>query len=82
MLKYQDLFILLFFKEIVLKFKNKINLRNIAFITKSNSNLLSSLFSYWFHFSLNIKHLENSWSSHINVHNPPYRTNIYGKNSS
>ena len=82
MLKYQDLFILLFFKEIVLKFKNKINLRNIAFITKSNSNLLSYLFSYWFHFSLDIKHSENSWSSHINVHNPPYRTNIYGKNSS
>ena len=42
----------LFRKISVLKFKEKINLENISFISKSINNCLPSLFSNWFAFFL------------------------------
>ena len=41
----------LFRKISVLKFKEKINLENISFISKSINNFLPSLFNNWFVFS-------------------------------
>ena len=41
----------LFKKAAVLKSKDKINLKNILFISKSINNLLPSLFNNWFVFS-------------------------------
>ena len=42
----------LFRKISVLKFKEKINLENISFISKSINNFLPSLFNNWFVFFL------------------------------
>ena len=42
----------LFRKISVLKFKEKINLENISFISKSVNNFLPSLFNNWFVFFL------------------------------
>ena len=53
----------LFRKAAVLKFKDKINLENILFISKSINNLLPSLFNNWFVFSSDTHKYNTSWSS-------------------
>ena len=52
----------LFRKTSVLKLKDKINLENILFITKSINNLLPSLFYNWFVVSSDTHKYNNSWS--------------------
>ena len=52
----------LFRKSAVLKFKGKINLENILFISKSINNLLPSLFKNWFGFSSDTHKYNASWS--------------------
>ena len=52
----------LFRKTSVLKLKDKINLENILFITKSINNLLPSLFNNWFVVSSDTHKYNNSWS--------------------
>ena len=74
----------LFRKAAVLKFKDKINLENILFISKSINNLLPSLFNNWFVFSSDThrgKSSDTSWSSNDKLQKYSYRTNTYGKNS-
>ena len=65
----------------VLKFKDKINLENILFISKSINNLLPSLFNNWFVFSSDTHKYNTSWSSNDKLQKYSYRTNTYGKNS-
>ena len=71
----------LFRKAAVLKFKDKINLENILFISKSINNLLPSLFNNWFVFSSDTHKYNTSWSSNDKLQKYSYRTNTYGKNS-
>ena len=71
----------LFRKAAVLKFKDKINLENILFISKSINNLLPSLFNNWFVFSSDTHKYNTSWSSNNKLQKYSYRTNTYGKNS-
>ena len=47
----------------VLKFKDKINLENILFVSKSINNLLPSLFNNWLVFSCDTHKYNTSWSS-------------------
>ena len=70
----------LFRKATVLKFKNKINLENILFISKSIKNVLSSLFNNWFVFSSDTHKCKTTWSSIDKLQKNSYRTNTYGKN--
>ena len=71
----------LFRKAAVLKFKDKINLENVLFVSKSINNLLPSLFNNWFVFSSDIHKYNTSWSSDDKLQKYSYRTNTYGKNS-
>ena len=71
----------LFRKIYVLKFKDKINLKNILFISKSVNNLLPSLFNNWFAFSSDTHKYNTSWSSNDKPQKYSYRTNTFGKNS-
>ena len=50
-------------KAAVLKFKDKINLENILFISKSINNLLPSIFNNVFAFSSDTHKYNTSWSS-------------------
>ena len=50
-----------FRKAAVLKLKDKINLENILFISKSINNLLPSLFNNWFVFSSDRNKYNTSW---------------------
>ena len=59
----------LFRKAAVLKFKDKINLENILFISKSINNLLPSLFNNWFVFSSDTHKYNTSWSSNDKLQN-------------
>ena len=70
----------LFRKAAILKFKDKINLENILFISKSINNLLPSLFNNWFVFSSDTHKYNTSWSSNDKLQKYSYRTNTYGKN--
>ena len=70
----------LFRKAAVLKFKEKINLKNILFISKSINNLLPSLFNNWFVVSSDTHKCNTSWSSNDKPQKYLYRTNNYGKN--
>ena len=65
----------LFRKAAVLKFKDKINLENILFISKSINNLLPSLFNNWFVFSSDTHKYNTSWSSNNKLPKYSYRTN-------
>ena len=71
----------LFRKAAFLKFKDKINLKNISFISKSINNLLPSLFNNWFVFSSDTHKYNTSWSSNDKLQKYSYRTNTYSKNS-
>ena len=71
----------LFRKDAVLKFKEKINLENTLFISKSINNLLPSLFNNWFVFSSDAHKYNTSWSSNDKLQKYSYRANTYGKNS-
>ena len=71
----------LFRKAAALKFKDKINLGNIFFISKSINNLLPSFFNNWFVFSSDTQKYNTSWSSNDKLQKYSYRTNTYGKNS-
>ena len=71
----------LFRKTFILKFKDKINLENILFISKSINNLLPSLFNNWFVFSSVTHKYNTSWSSNDKLQKYSYRTTTYGKNS-
>ena len=70
---------LLFRKNSVVKFKDKINLENILFISKSFNNLLPSLFNNWFVFSFDTYNYNTSWSSNDKLQKYSYRTNTYDK---
>ena len=62
----------------VLKFKDKINLENILFISKSINNLSPSLFNNWFVFSSDTHKYNTSWSSSSDdkLEKYSYRTTI------
>ena len=68
-------------KTSVLKFKDKINLENILFISRSINNLLPSLFTNWSVFSSDTLKYSTSWSFNDKLKKYSYRTNSYGKNS-
>ena len=70
----------LFRKTYILKFKDKINIENILFISKSINNLISSLFNSWFVFSSDTYEYNTSRSSNDELQKYSYRTNTYGKN--
>ena len=70
----------LFRKAAFLKFKDKINLENILFISKSINNLLPSLFNNWFAFSSDTHKYNTSCSSNDKLQKYSYSTNTYGKN--
>ena len=66
-------------KTSVLKFKAKINLENISFISKSINNLLPSLFNNWLVFNFDTHKNNTLWSSNDKVQKYSYRTNTYGQ---
>ena len=68
---------LLFRKAAVLKFKDKINLENILFISKPINNFLPSLFNTCFVFSSDTHKYNTSWSSNDKLQKYFYRTNTY-----
>ena len=70
-----------FRKTSVLKFKDKINLENILFISKSINDLLPSLFNDRFVFSSDTHKYNTSWSRNDKLQKYLYRTKTYGKNS-
>ena len=71
----------LFRKTSVFKFKDKINLENRLFISKSINNLLPSLFNNSFVFSSVTHNYNTLWFSNDKFQKYLYRTNTYGKNS-
>ena len=71
----------LFRKTSVFKFKDKNNLKNILFISKSIDDLLPFLFNNWFVFSSDTHKYNTSWSSNDRLQKYSYRTKTYGKNS-
>ena len=70
----------LFRKAAILKFKDKINLENIVYISKSINNLLPSLFNSWFVFLSHTHKYNTSWSSNDKLQKYSYRTNTCGNN--
>ena len=64
----------------VLKFKDKINLENILFISISINNLLPSLFNNRFVFSSDTQKYNTSWFSNDKLQKYSYGTNTHGKN--
>ena len=71
----------LFRKTSVLKFKDKVNLENILFISKSINNLLPFHFNNRFVFSSDAHKYNTSWSSNDKLQKYSYRTKTYGRNS-
>ena len=71
----------LFKQSSILKFQDKIYLENILFVSKSVSNLTSSVFNTWFSFSLDQRNYETSSSRQGNLTKFSYRTNRYRKYS-
>ena len=65
----------LFKQNSILKFQDKICLKNILFFTKSLNNLLPSIFNTWFSFS------SDQHSTQDNLIKRFYKTNRYGKHS-
>ena len=65
----------------VIKLKDKVNLENILFISKSINKLLSSLFNNRFVFCSDTHKYNTSWSSNDKLQKYSYRTNTYCKNS-
>ena len=71
---------LLFRKAAVLKFKDKINLENRLFISKSINNLLPSPYNNWFVFSSDTLKYNTSWPSNDKIQKYSNRNNTYRKN--
>ena len=64
-----------------MKFSDKVNLENTLLVSKSINNRLPSLFNNWFLFSFYQRNYETSWFTLGILHEPSYKTNIYGKYS-
>ena len=72
----------LFKQNSILKFKDKICLENILFVSKSLNNLSPSIFNTWFSFSSDQHNYETSSSTQGNLMKVfSYKTNRYGKYS-
>ena len=69
----------LFKQNSILKFQDKICLKNILFFTKSLNNLLPSIFNTWFSFSSDQHNYETSSSTQVNLMKLFYKTNRYEK---
>ena len=65
----------------ILKFQDKICLKNILFVSKSLNNLSPSVFNTWFSFSSDQHNYETSSSTQGNLIKLFYKTNRYGKYS-
>ena len=72
---------LLFKRNFIPKFSDKVTWENSSFVSKSISN---HLFTFSFQllalFSCDQHNYETSWSYLSNLHKPSYKSNIYGKN--
>ena len=71
----------LFRKAAALKFKDKINLENILFISKFINNLLPFSSIIGLFFPSDTRKYNTSLSSNDKLQKYPYRTNTYGKTS-
>ena len=69
----------LLFSNDILKFRDKITLENIIFVSKPINRQASSKFYRWFRFSENLHRYETCWSitNHHNI--PTFRTQQYGR---
>ena len=63
----------------ILKFEDKISLKDILFISKSLNNLSLSVFNTWFSFSSDQHNYETSGSTQGNLIKHFYKTEKYGK---
>ena len=71
----------LFKQNFILKFRYKICLESILFVSKSLNNWTPSIFSTWFSFSSEQHNYETSSSTQGNLTKLFYKTNGYGKYS-
>ena len=70
---------LLFKKNSILKFEEKILINNIITISKSINNLLLPIFKNWFIFCSKIRSYDTVSYSADKLFKPSYRTDSYGK---
>ena len=71
----------LFRKQNLLKFEDKIQLENVLLVSKYFNNILPSVFEKWFTLCSEIHKYNTAASSTGKLFKPPFRTNLYGKNS-
>ena len=71
---------LLFKKNNILKFEDKILINNIIFTSKSINNLQPPIFKNWFIFCSDTHKYDTVSSSADELFKPLYRTDSYGRN--
>ena len=71
----------LFKKQNLLTFEDKIQLENVLLVREYFNNTLPSIFVNWFTLYSNIYNYNTSASSTGKLFKPPFRKNLYGKNS-
>ena len=72
---------LLFKKQNLLKFEDKIQLENVLLVSKYFNNILPSIFDKWFTLCSYIHNYNTAASSTGKLFKSSFRTNLYGKNS-
>ena len=72
---------LLFKKQNLPKFEDKIQLENVLLVSKYFNNMLPSIFGKWFIPCPNIHNYNTAASSTGKLFKPSFQTNLYGKNS-
>ena len=71
----------LFSKLKLLKFNDKVHLKNVRLISKFINRLLPPVFNNWFTFCSNIHNYEATSSPTCKLFKPSFRTNLHGKKS-
>ena len=72
---------LVFKKQNLLKFEDKIQLENVLLVSKYFNNILPSIFDKWFTLCSYIHNYNTAASSTGKLFKSSFRTNLYGKNS-
>ena len=72
---------LLFKKQNLLKFEDKIQLENVLLVSKYFNNILPSIFDKWFTLCSDIHNYNTAASSSGKLFKPSFQTNLYEKSS-
>ena len=71
----------LFKKQNLLKFEDKIQLKNVLLVSKYFNNILPSIFDNWFTFCSDVRNYNTATSLRGNLFKPSFHTILYGKKS-